>query len=63
MDVTKMKKKDPEQKNELHDWIDAEVPQIIDDEVDAQNPEFVIDKESLKAIEKEVTKLLKEYFK
>ena len=49
--------------NELHDWIDNEVPQMIEDEIDSQNVEITIDKESLKRIEAEVTKLLKGYFK
>ena len=36
---------------------------MIEDEIDSQNVEITIDKESLKRIEAEVTKLLKEYFK
>ena len=59
MNVTK---KEPV-KNDLHEWIDNEVPQMIEDEINSQNVEITIDKESLKRIEAEVTKLLKEYFK
>ena len=65
MNITRMKAaqqaaNDHEQ-NELHDWIDAEVLQTIDDKITAQN--IQLDKKSLKLIEKEITKLLKECFK
>jgi len=36
---------------------------MIDDNVANQSPEIVFDEEALKKIEKEVTKLLKQYFK
>ena len=45
----------------MHDWIDAEVSQTIDDKITAQN--IQLDEKSLKLIEKEITKLLKECFK
>jgi hypothetical protein len=38
MDVNKLKKHNEEKANALHEWIDDEVPQIIDEEVDSQNP-------------------------
>lgn len=46
----------PKEKNDLHDWIDNEVPQMI------ENAEIVFDEESLKMVEKKVTELLKQYF-
>jgi len=52
-----------EKKTELHDWIDAEVPQMIDERVGEKNTDITFDEEALKEIEKEVTKLLKQYFK
>ena len=67
MDVTKRNVNHAAQadvgQNELHDWIDAEVPQMIDDEINNQQPEIIFDKQQLKKIEEEVTKLLKQYFK
>ena len=65
MNITRMKAaqqaaNDYEQ-NELHDWIDAKVSQTIDDKIAAQN--IQLDGKSLKLIEKEITKLLKECFK
>ena len=45
--------------NKLHDWIDSEVPSMIDDEMESKAEEIVFDNETLKQIETEVTKLLK----
>ena len=61
MNVTAKEK--PSGANELHDWIDAEVPQMIDEEIETQYDETLIDKETLKQIEAKVTAMLKEYFK
>ena len=61
MNVTAKEK--PSGTNELHDWIDAEVPQMIDEEIETQYDETLIDKETLKQIEAKVTAMLKEYFK
>ena len=52
-----------DKKNELHEWIDDEVPQMIDERVGEKNTDITFDEEALKVIEKEVTKLLKQYFK
>ena len=60
MNVTKERKTGT---NELHNWIDSEVPQMIDDEAEKQNTEIVIDKETLKQIEAKVASMLKEYFR
>ena len=60
MNVTKDRKTST---NELHNWIDAEVPQMIDDEAENPKTEIVIDKETLKQVEKKVTEMLKQYFK
>lgn len=49
--------------NELHDWIDSEVPQMIDDEIENKFDENLFDEETLKQIEAKVTAMLKEYFK
>ena len=49
--------------NELHDWIDSEVPQMIDDERENKFDENLFDEETLKQIEAKVTAMLKEYFK
>lgn len=49
--------------NELHDWIDSEVPQMIDDEIENKFDENMFDEETLKQIEAKVTAMLKEYFK
>lgn len=49
--------------NELHDWIDSEVPQMIDDEIENKFDENLFDAETLKQIEAKVTAMLKEYFK
>ena len=49
--------------NELHDWIDSEVPQMIDDEIENKFDENLFDEETLKQIEAKITAMLKEYFK
>ena len=61
MNVTAKEK--PSGTNELHEWIDAEVPQMIDEEIETQYDETLIDKETLKQVEKKVTEMLKQYFK
>lgn len=38
------------------------MPQMIEDEAAAKDPDIIFDREQLKLIEKEVTKLLKAYF-
>lgn len=40
MDITKMKNRDSETKSELQNWIDEEVPQIIDEELQDHQPEL-----------------------
>ena len=50
-------------RNELHDWIDAEVPQMINDEIENKFDENLFDEETRKQIEAKVTAMLKEYFK
>ena len=47
----------------MHDWIDSEVPQMIDDEIENKFDENLFDEETLKQIEAKVTAMLKEYFK
>ncbi len=44
MDVSKMKWHDAEKMNALHEWIDDEVPQIIENEAENSDPEIIIDK-------------------
>ena len=56
-------KEEPSGTNELHEWIDAEVPQMIDEEIETQYDETLIDKETLKQIEAKVASMLKEYFR
>ena len=63
VNITKMKNANSEAQNALHDWIDEEVPQIIEGEAATYDPDLIFDEEQLKQIEKEVTKLLKQYFK
>ena len=59
MNVNRINDKDNQQNEKLHEWIDNDVPQMIDENVANQSPEIVFDEEALKKIEKEVTKLLK----
>ena len=61
MDITKMKQRESAPKSELQDWIDEEVPQIIDEELQDHQPELT--EEQVKYIEEQVTKMLEEYFK
>ena len=61
MDITKTKNGNSETKSELQNWIEEEVPQIIDEEM--QNPKSVLTDEQVKDIEDKVTKMLSEYFK
>ena len=45
------------------DWIDAEVPQMINDEIENKFDENLFDEETRKQIEAKVTAMLKEFFK
>ena len=61
MDITKIKNRDSETKSELQNWIDEEVPQIIDEELQDHQPELT--DEQVKYIEEKITKMLGDYFK
>ena len=61
MDITKMKNRDSKTKSELQNWIDEEVPQIIDEELQDHQPELT--DEQVKYIEEKITKMLGDYFK
>lgn len=63
MNVSVMKKNASESKSEIQEWIDEEVPHIIDEEAENLDPEYALDEEQLKQIEKKITEMLKEYFK
>ena len=63
MNVTAKEK--PSGTNELHDWIDAEVPHMIDEEMQslqADHDEVTVDEESLKQTKKEIGDIIKSLF-
>lgn len=64
MNVTKKQpaRKPSDQQEEWQRWIDEDLPQIVDEEVEhyhtENGSEVVLDKESLKKVQAELTKML-----